>query len=172
MRVLVTVASRHGSTAEVSERIANTLVAGGIEVDVRAPDEVTDLSPYDAVLVGSAVYMGRWLDPARRVVERHEDALRERPVWLFSVGPLGDPPHPTEEPVELPALAERVGARGRQMFAGKLGDQLGLGERAVVRMVKAPRGDFRDWRTIDAWTNEVALELAKASMSAELATVR
>ena len=172
MNVLLTVASRHGSAAEVGQHIAQTLEAGGYDVDERAPDEVSDLTPYDAVIVGSAVYIGRWLEPARRFVERHESTLRERPVWLFSVGPLGQPPQPTEEPAELPVLAERVGARDRQLFAGKLGDRLGLGERAMVRMVKAPRGDFRDWPAIEGWAARIAMELAEASLRAQLATVR
>jgi len=172
MNVLLTVASRHGSATEVGQQIAQTLVAGGYTVDMRPPDEVTDIDPYDAVIVGSAVYIGRWLEPARRFVERHEEALRERPVWLFSVGPLGEPPQPAGEPVELPQIADRLGARDRQVFPGKLGDRLGLGERAIVRMVKAPRGDFRDSHAIDGWASRIAIELAEASMRAQLATVR
>ena len=172
MNVLVTVASRHGSATEVGQQIAQTLEAGGHRVEICTPDEVADLDPYDAVIVGSAVYIGRWLEPARRFVERHEEGLRERPVWLFSVGPLGEPPQPVDEPVELPAIADRLGARDRQVFAGKLGAHLGLGERAIVRMVKAPRGDFRDWHAIDGWASRIAMELAGASMHAQLATAR
>jgi menaquinone-dependent protoporphyrinogen oxidase len=169
MKVLLTVASRHGSSDEVAHAIASTLAGRGLEVDVRPPDEVTDLAPYEAVIVGSGVYVGRWLEPGRRFVEQNTEALRHRPVWLFSVGPLGDPPYPADEPVDVAALAERVAARGRTVFAGKLGDKLGLGERAIVRMVKAPRGDFRDWEAIEQWADGIAAALVAEDRGAALA---
>ena len=83
------------------------------------------------------------------------------PVWLFSSGPLGaDDPQPEGEPVHLDQLIGRTGARGHRTFVGKLDkDELGFGERLIVRAVGAPDGDFRDWDAIRVWADEIAEEL-------------
>jgi menaquinone-dependent protoporphyrinogen oxidase len=93
-------------------------------------------------------------------VDGHLDELRARPVWVFSSGPLGETPKPDEEPPDGRAVAERVGAREHRVFAGSLDrSKLGLGERAIVGMVKAPYGDFRSWPTIAAWGTGIARAL-------------
>lgn len=161
--VLVTAASRHGATFEIAEAIARTLQENGIEVDVLPVDAVTDLSPYRAVVLGSAVYIGNWLEPARRLVDTHGDELAQRPVWLFSSGPLGDPPRPSaEEAVKIEPLLERTHAREHRLFAGKLDrSKLGFGERAVVLAVRVADGDFRDWTEISDWAATIATALGK-----------
>jgi menaquinone-dependent protoporphyrinogen oxidase len=158
MSVLIVVASKHGATRGIAEAIRAGLEQRGIGAEVRAPEEVEALDGYDAVVVGSAVYVGHWMKSARRFVAQHEDALRERPVWLFSSGPLGaDDPQPHEEP-EPPQVP---GARGHFVFAGKLDrGELNLAERATVHAVKAPYGDFRDPVAIDRLAAEVAADLA------------
>jgi menaquinone-dependent protoporphyrinogen oxidase len=112
-------------------------------------------------VLGSAVYVGRWLEPARELVEAHADALTERPTWLFSSGPLGDPPKPeADDAVQIGEIAERVNARDHRLFAGRLDRKLlGFGERAVVLAFRAPEGDFRDWDEIAAWAREIAASL-------------
>ena len=165
MRILVSTASRHGSTAEVAARVAGTLRAGlpsDIVVDERAAAEVGDPASYDAVILGSAVYMGRWLDDARKLTERIA-AQPPRPVWLFSVGPIGDPPKPAEEPAEIGDLVRSTHARGHRLFAGRLDrHQLGLGEKAVVMALRVADGDFRDVDAIDAWGTQIATDLSRA----------
>ena len=89
MKVLVTAASRHGSTAEIANMIAGILRTSDIEAEVLPPDAVTSVRDYDAVILGSAVYADQWLEPARAFVARHADDLETRPVFLFSSGPLG-----------------------------------------------------------------------------------
>lgn len=111
MRVLVTAASRHGATTEIADAIGAALREAGLETSVVPPDEVLTLAGYDAVVLGSAVYMGRWLDPAKQFAARNGAALAARPVWLFSCGPIGDPPKPTEEPVDVAGIREATGAR-------------------------------------------------------------
>lgn len=160
MKVLVTASSRHGATAEIAERIGETLVAAGLDADVRPPEAVTSVTEYDAVIVGSAVYAGRWLEGARSLVERESGALRTRLVWLFSSGPLGDPPKPEEGPEELGLLGEATHAIEHRVFAGK-SDTAGLGfvERAIVAVVKAPTGDYRPWAEITDWATQIARTL-------------
>lgn len=166
MRVLVATASRHGATSQIAEEIASTLRTRlGVTypdavVDVRDADEVIAVDGYDAALIGSGVYLGHWLKPARVLVESHTEALSRIPVWLFSSGPIGDPAGPHEDPADVGVLSDSVGARGHRLFAGRLDTHgLGLGERALTAAVRAPQGDFRDWPTIRVWAGAVGDEL-------------
>jgi len=166
MNVLVTVASKHGSTGEIGEIIAGVLRDASLVVDSRPPEGVRDVAPFDAVVLGSAIYAGRWLQPARAFVDRHADALARRPTWIFSSGPIGDPPLPAAESVEAAEIAARLGARDRRTFAGRLDRaQLGFMERAVTRALKAPEGDFRDLDAIRSWADEIAAALRTAEVS-------
>ena len=160
MKVLLVVASKHGATQEIGERIERTLEASGLTVHVKLPETVTSLDGYDAVVCGSAVYVGHWMGPAKDFVARHRAALRERPVWLFSSGPIGDPPLPAGEPADAAALLESVGARGHQLFPGRLARRgLSLGEKVVVAGVRAPEGDYRPWDEVEAWAATIASAL-------------
>jgi menaquinone-dependent protoporphyrinogen oxidase len=157
MRCLVTVASKHGSSEGLGEAVARGLRGRGFDVDVLAPDDVEDVSPYDVVVIGSAVYGGHWMRAAKALVQRHSAALRWRDVWLFSSGPLGNPPVPAAEPVDVPGVLSESGARGHVLLAGALDpEDLRLAERLVVRAAKAPYGDFRDWTAVDRWVEQIA----------------
>jgi menaquinone-dependent protoporphyrinogen oxidase len=160
MNVLVTVASKHGATEEISQVLAGILRDAGLSVTTSAPDEVSGLDKFDAVVLGSAVYAGRWMGSASQFADRFAADLINREVWLFSSGPIGDPPKPTEEPLAALALVERLGAREHRSFPGRLDrNRIGLMERAVTRALKVPEGDFRDWEAIRAWGNEIAADL-------------
>jgi menaquinone-dependent protoporphyrinogen oxidase len=160
MRLLVTAASRHGATQEIADAIAHRLQDEGLEATARAPDDVTDVTPYDAVIIGSGVYAGHWIDAARSFVDRHAADLGEIPVWLFSSGPVGDPPKPDEDPVDVADVRAATGALGHRLFAGRLHKAgLGFAERAIVLALRAPEGDFRDWDAIGAWAGEIAAAL-------------
>jgi menaquinone-dependent protoporphyrinogen oxidase len=164
MKVLVAAASRHGATSEIGEAIGEGLREHGVEADVKPPDEVHDLAGYDAVVLGSAVYVGKWLEPARDLVERRADELCTLPVWLFSSGPIGDPLRPApDDAVDVEPLVSSTRARGHRLFGGKLDkEKLGFGEKAVVLAFRAPEGDFRDWDEIRAWAGEIAADLTAA----------
>jgi len=162
MNVLVTVASRHHSTYEIGSRIAAVLEAAGLRVDLRRPEEVVTLNAYDAVVLGSGVYAGRWLPAATALADRLADDLRRRPVWLFSSGPVGEATRPAGDLTEVAATLARIDARGHRVFAGRLvPDELKLGEKLIVRLVRARTGDYRDWTAIDAWAREIAAELGE-----------
>jgi menaquinone-dependent protoporphyrinogen oxidase len=157
MRVLVTAASKHGSTAEIADEVGRTLRGHGLEVEVLPPDQVGSVDDYSAIVVGSAVYAGHWLAPALTFVERFESKLAQRDVFIFSSGPLGDPPKPAEDPVDVTEVMTATKARSHRVFAGRLDrGSLGFGERAIVAAFRAPYGDFRDWGEIRAWADEIA----------------
>ena len=117
MRALVTVSSKHGSTEGIGRAIAEVLESAGVGVDLIPPSGVGSLHEYDAVVVGSALYMGRWMAPARDFVQGHADELRHRPVWLFASGPVtgvADDPYDAAEGLKLQGL---IGGRDFRVFA-------------------------------------------------------
>jgi len=157
MRVLVAVASKHGSTMEIARMLGTSLTLRKIETDVVPVGSVASLEEYDAVVLGSSVYMGHWLEPARLFAGEHADELLQRPVWLFSSGPLGDPARPAEDPAYAANLVEMTDAREHRVFGGSLWkEDLGIAERAMVAAVGAPEGDFRPWAEIDEWAGQIA----------------
>jgi menaquinone-dependent protoporphyrinogen oxidase len=164
VRVLVTAASRHGATHEIAAAIAAGLARRGVEADATPVEELAALDGYDAYVIGSAVYVGRWLAPARELVEANAERLAARPVWMFSSGPLGPPDalKPEGDPVDAADMIEAAGAVSHRVFAGRLDKSLlGLGEKAVVVAVRAPEGDFRDWEAIDGFAAEIADQLVR-----------
>jgi menaquinone-dependent protoporphyrinogen oxidase len=129
---------------------------------VRDPADVQGLTQYDAFVVGSAIYLGQWLKPAKSFIESHTNELSRYPTWLFSSGPIvGDPP--TADPQEAAkgdVLAEAVDAREHKIFPGKLDtSKLNWCEKIAVRCAHAQDGDYRDWGAIDEWTAKIAREL-------------
>jgi len=167
MKVLISAASRHGATLQIAQTIGTVLEEAGLEVDLVAPERVGDVDSYDALVVGSGVYAGRWLAPARELLERAAAQLDGRPVWLFSSGPVGDPAKPSEPPRDGLELTRHVGALDHQVFEGKVDrDRLGIAERAMVRVVGASTGDFRPWEAIIEWARGIAAELATRAQRA------
>ncbi|GEA89166.1 flavodoxin domain-containing protein [Cellulomonas cellasea] len=161
MRILVTVASRHGATREIGTVVADVLRSSGHDVDELEPEDVGTVEPYAAVVLGSAVYAGRLGAGLRKLVERQGGQLRARPVWLFWSGPVGNPLSPPTVPDDVGVLASQSGARDPQVFGGRLDRRtLGLAERALVAMIDAEQGDFRDLDEVRAWAGRVADALA------------
>jgi menaquinone-dependent protoporphyrinogen oxidase len=157
MNVLVASGSKHGSTSEIAESIGATLKGRGLEVTVAAAEDAPPAAQFDAVVVGSAIYAGRWVKSATHFVEENAATLRARDVWLFSSGPLGDPAKPEEEPAGAAPMVEETAAREHRVFAGAL-DRSGLSliEKTMVKAVHAPDGDFRPWADITAWATSIA----------------
>jgi menaquinone-dependent protoporphyrinogen oxidase len=164
MTVLVTYASKHGTTQEIAENIILKLRQLGQTAEILTVNAVDNLGAYEAVVIGSAIYYGSWLKEATEFVRRHREELGSRPTWLFSVGPLGTEVKDTEEqPKELAELRTMVPIRGHKLFFGALDrSQLSFPERMVVKAVRAPEGDFRDWKAIGEWAEAIAHELSLA----------
>lgn len=159
MKVLISVASKHGATDGIGRAIADRLRAEHIEVDVIPPVADPGLDNYDAFVFGSAVYMGRWMSEARDLVSTSVQLLSKRPVWLFSSGPITDKADPADS-ADGDQLLATIHAREHKLFAGRLDkDGLGWTERAIVRMVNSPWGDYRPWAEIEAWAESIAKEL-------------
>ncbi len=169
-RVLVVYASRHGSTRRTAETLARRLEAEGLDVYLAAAAAAPEPGRFDAVVLGSAVYVGRWRGEAVRYLERHAEALAGIPLWLYSSGPTGE-----GDPVDLlkgwtlPAdvrkLAETLRPKGVTVFHGALDPKrLSWLEGRMVRAVHAPMGDYRDPRAEEAWAvgiSRVLLAMAR-----------
>ncbi len=161
--VLVAYASKHGSTAEIAEAIGKRLRQGGLEVDVERARDVRSLGPYRAVVLGSAVYQGRWQGESLRLLAR--DELHEREVWLFSSGPVGkDPEDPAKaqrwlKPPRVEQRAREIGAHEHVVFGGSVDDSAGFIRKKMARGMPTELRDRRDWNEIEAWADSVAAAL-------------
>ncbi len=167
--VLVTYATKYGATAEIAERIGQVLRAAGLSADVVPAEQVRDPGDFRAVVLGSAVYIGRWRRQAAKFLQRHETVLSGMPVWIFSSGPSGkgDPEKLTQGwtfPASLQPIADRIQPRDVTLFHGSVdADKLNWLERRMLKMVDSPAGDFRDWEAIESWAAGIATALKKAT---------
>lgn len=175
MNILVAYASKYGATQGIAERIAEKLVTSGLAAQARPVKTVGELAGYDAYVIGSAAYMGSWLNEAAEFVRRNQAVLAMKPVWLFSSGPLGTAARDaqgrdllvTSEPKEFAEFKETIKPHGTRVFFGALDPgKLGFRDRAMRTLPAGralfPEGDFRDWPDIDAWAAGIAVELTGA----------
>lgn len=159
MKVLVATGSKYGSTRGVGSAIGDTLRDLGFDVHVRDACDVLQVQAYGGVIVGSAVYGGLWRRDASDLLRDHVLALRARAVYMFSVG-MEPVVRPGQRLDEAEQLAFDVGARQHVRFAGALDwDKLNVGERAMIRVLNPPKGDFRDFAKIVEWARHVGSSL-------------
>jgi menaquinone-dependent protoporphyrinogen oxidase len=164
MRVLVTVASRHGGTREIGARIAAELRSRGHEADVLDPENVESIDGYGAVVLGSAVYSAHWMASAREFAQRFEAELVPIPVWLFSSGLATAPAAAANSPAETLALMGAIGASGHRAFGGQLDrGVLNFAERAIIAAARGKEGDHRDLAAVDEWARQIADQLDSTS---------
>jgi menaquinone-dependent protoporphyrinogen oxidase len=164
--VLVVYASKHGSTADIAVAVAHALNAHGLRAACMEASQVKSLTPYDAIVLGSAVYMRRWRPEARRFLRHFAPELAKRPFWVFSSGPVGDPADDNRgwnEPSGTIAKAEQLGARSHVVFGGSLpAEPHGFMQRSMAEKMPEEFRDRRDWDEIRAWADGVAAELRAA----------
>lgn len=165
-RILVAYATRYGSTAEVAEAIGDELRKSGVEVDVRPVDEVRDLSLYRAAVIGSPIYMGKWLPEPQVFIEKNQQYLRTIPVAYFAVGltvaeggaEILRKAEASMDPVRMLVNPVDVG-----VFPGKLvSGNLSFTDRTIIKLIRAKTGDFRDWEAVRSWAGTVRSKIVPA----------
>ena len=162
--ILVAYATQYGSTQEVAETIASTLRESGLEVDVRPARDVHTLDGYRAVVLGAPLIMLRWHKDARRFLSRHREALLERALAIFALGPTHDP-HDEQEWQNSWAQLDKDLANFAwlrplvlEMFGGKF-DPAMLHFPIKQLAGAAPASDVRDWTAVRNWARELAAQL-------------
>lgn len=174
MSVLVAYASKHGATEGIAERIAENLREAGQDADARPVQDVGDLAGYEGYVVGSASYLGHWMKVATTFVSSNQELLNEKPVWLFSSGPLGTETtdargqdlRTAAVPKELPEIERAIHPREHRVFYGVLDPgRLTFAERSMRKLPASratlPEGDFRDWDEIQDWAYGIAKEMTQ-----------
>ena len=172
MPILVAYGSRYGATRGIAERLGESLRGSGLDVDVLEATPVLDASSYDAFVIGSAAYRGAWLRGPVELVQRHVAVLAERPVWLFSSGPLGRSLRDDRgrdlmdlsRPRQFTDFENALAPQDMRVFYGALDPgRLRLADRMVRRLPAGrrllPAGDFRNWEAIDGWGREIVEKL-------------
>lgn len=164
-QVLVTYASKYGATSEIAEKIGQVLREAGLRTEVLPTDRVSDLTPYKAVVLGSAVYLGQWRKEAVKFLQANQESLSERQVWLFSSGPTGEGEQAAFMnsrclPDKLQPMADLVAPHDIAVFHGAtdLG-KLNFIEKWMLTNTNTPIGDFRDWEVITSWATAIANKL-------------
>lgn len=162
-KILVAYASKYGATREIAERIGDILRQAGLQTDVLPVDGVRDVNCYQAVVLGSAIYIGKWPREAVKFLQVQARTLADRPFWLFSSGPTGqgDPVELVEGqrlPSSLKPVVDRIQPRDIAVFHGYINpDKINSIEKWAIRsLVKKPFGDFRDWDAIYSWATSIA----------------
>jgi menaquinone-dependent protoporphyrinogen oxidase len=160
-RALVAYASKYGSTGGVADAIGKELCSMEVAADVLLIKNVSDISSYQAVVIGSAIYMGKWMSEAVDFIKKNRDVLRQVPVAYFLVCMTLS--QPTEkkyaevlsymDPI-LKAVPE-IKPVGIGTFAGALHyDNLSWLNKKILKSKGSPEGDFRDWSAIRAWARD------------------
>lgn len=161
-QVLVAYATKYGATAEIAEKIGQVLRKAGLHTDVLPTDRVGDLTPYQVVVLGSAVYIGKWRKEAAKFLQANEKGLAERQVWLFSSGPTGDGDRAAFMkgrlfPEALQPIVDHIQPRDITIFHGQLDkEKLNPLEKWMINKTETHLGDFRDWTAITSWATAIA----------------
>jgi len=164
-KILVTYASRAGSTAGVAEAIGKTLAESGAQVDVIPMNDVKDLSPYRAVVAGSAIRKSKWLPEAVQFIHTHRSALAQKPFAMFTVCITLAMSNTEQYRSAVRGWVEPVRAQVKPLSEGFFAGMLDFSKlplnwdtlllRATVLFGIFPRGDHRDWNAIRAWAENL-----------------
>jgi menaquinone-dependent protoporphyrinogen oxidase len=166
-KILVTYASRAGSTAGVAEAIGKTLVEHGAQVDVLPMKEVNDLSQYRAVVAGSAIRGAKWLPEAMQFMQMHQSALARKPFAAFMVCITLSMPNGEKYRSGLADWMQPVRALVRPASEGYFAGVLDFSKlpitpnillmRLAVALGVFPLGDHRNWNAIRSWASNLVL---------------
>jgi menaquinone-dependent protoporphyrinogen oxidase len=162
-RVLVAFASKHGSTREVAQAVAADLRAAGLDVDLLEAKAVRSLDDYDAVVLGGAIYMGRWHKDAQTLLRRHSAALADLPLYMFGMGPQDlEAEHVAESRAQvergLRSAAAEVRPQSIVIFGGVVDPA-----KLAFPLNRMPAVDARDWDAVHGWAQDVATAVGTAA---------
>jgi len=156
--ILITYATRAGSTAETAAQMAVSLSKSNYPVELRPVKEVTDITPYQTVILGSAARIGQPLPEAVSFVEKHQRQLQGKTfsVFLLCMTLESDTPENREiVSAYLDPVRSLIKPAHEGLFAGVINlNKLGLLDRLMATTMKTPVGDYRDWDAINAWTHQ------------------
>jgi menaquinone-dependent protoporphyrinogen oxidase len=163
-KTLVAYASQGGATQGIAETVGQVLTARGAAVTLLPVTQVNDLSPYQSVVIGSAVHSGKWLPEARAFVERHQNTLRRMPTAVFQVCLMlatSNEQYKRMVPGWLSPLRAQIRPCADASFAGalwperypKFTDRLGL--RIFLSVIHLKAGDYRDWNAVRSWAEQI-----------------
>jgi len=162
-KILVTYATRSGSTIAVAETIQETLKAQGYRVDLKRVDHVFNLDRYEAVIVGSAIRTGAWLPEAVEFVKEHQVVLKSKPTALFAVCMTLQENTPENREIVrhyVDAVCDLIKPVDVGLFAGAMDyRELSFLTEMLSRVMRVPEGDYRNWEAIQEWTKTVTPKL-------------
>lgn len=163
-KVLVVYGTGTGCTAGIADRIGKAVAAKGASVEVHPAKSAPDPAGYDAVLVGSGIRAGNWHAPVKDWVAKNAGTLKDKPVAFFTacLTMAQDPSKSDEVRAYTDLLIAETGVKPVDigLFAGwNEPKHFSFGERTIMKIMKAPQGDFRDWAAIDSWSEKVAGQL-------------
>jgi menaquinone-dependent protoporphyrinogen oxidase len=157
--ILITYATKCGSTAEIARAISESLCEKGMSVDVRPMKSVSDLNGYRAVVIGSAIRMGKWLPEALEFVARHQNRLAQMPTAAFTVHMLNTDDTPESRSARegyVAPLHQLLSPGAEAFFAGKIDLAcMSLFDRLISKAMKATDQDLRDWDKIRSWADSL-----------------
>ncbi|HMA05523.1 MAG TPA: flavodoxin domain-containing protein [Methanomicrobiales archaeon] len=158
-KILIAYTSRRGSTAEIAEAMGKELEAVGNSVQVTDMKNVASIEGFQAVVIGTPIYLGKVEKPVHAFVARHREGLLAVPVAAFAVGitPVNSPPEAVEGVLAtFRAALDPVKPVAVTMFAGVLDmSKMSFLERTIIGSMKILTGDFRDWDAIKKWAREL-----------------
>ena len=161
-KILVCFAPKRGATAEISKRIAEVIRKSELPVECKPIDQVTSLLPHTGVVLGSAVYNGRWLKEASRFIIKNRNILADIPFWVFSSGPTGDVDieewfKEQNHSVKLKKALEVTRPKSIRVFHGAFNPKnLNYYHKWRANQASVNEGDFRNWESIEIWADEIA----------------
>lgn len=165
-QILVTYATRAGSTAEVAACVAEELRAAGAQVETLSLKAMQDIHSYDAVIIGSAIRMGRWLPEAVEFVKTHRERLSQIPTAYFLVSGFLCEDTPEMRKTVLAYLAPVRALHEPTcigLFAGKMDyRKLRWLDRTIAKGVKFAECDWRNWEAIRTWARQLSSMLVLA----------
>lgn len=166
-RILVTYATRYGSTREVAEKITKIIKSDLHEVEILPCNRVNSLDSYSFIIIGAPFYIGKMLKKAKDFITRFRQDLSSRKVAFFALGPLSeiekeltDTQKQMEEELNQFSWLKPVST---QMFGGKYDPQtLRFADKFLTLLPASPlynrpASDVRNWEKINRWVKNLPL---------------